>query len=66
MCREFDVKLKILYVQMAHEAIHVLQPFFVFCDNFDASMAHNMLAFTLGLKFKTLKCVMNLIGRDKA
>jgi hypothetical protein len=51
---------------MAHEAIHVLQPFLDFCDKFDASMAHNMLAFMLGPIFKTLKCVTNLIGRDKA
>ncbi len=66
MCGEFDVELKILYVRMAHEAIHVLQPFLDFCDKFDASMAHNMLAFMLGPIFKTLKCVTNLIGRDKA
>jgi hypothetical protein len=66
MCGKFDVELKILYVQMAHEAIHVLQPFLDFCDEFVASMAHKMLAFMLGPIFKTLKCVMNLIGRDKA
>ncbi len=66
MCGEFDVELKILYVWMAQEAICVLQPFLDFRDKFDASMAHNMLALMLDPRFKTLKCVTNLIGRDKA
>jgi hypothetical protein len=66
MCGEFDVVLKILCVRMAHVAICVLQPFLDFCDKFDASMAHNMLALMLDPRFKTLKCVTNLIGRDKA
>jgi hypothetical protein len=35
-------------------------------DKFDASMAHNMLALMLDPRFKTLKCVTNLIGKDKA
>jgi hypothetical protein len=51
---------------MAQEAICVLQPFLDFRDKFDASMAHNMLALMLDPRFKTLKCVTNLIGRDKA
>jgi hypothetical protein len=29
-------------------------------------MVHNMLAFMLDPKFKTLKCVKNVIGKDKA
>ncbi len=66
MCGEFDAKLEILYVRMAHEAICVLQSFLDFCDKFDASMVHNMLAFVLDPKFRTLKCVTTLIGRDKA
>jgi hypothetical protein len=66
MCEEFDAKLEILYVRMAHEAICVLQPFLDFCDKFDASMVHNMLALILDPKIKTLKCVTTLIRRDKA
>ncbi len=65
MCGEFDAKLEILCVQMAHEAICVLQCFFNFCNKFDAFMAHNMLALILDPRFKTLKCVTNLIRRDK-
>jgi hypothetical protein len=47
------------------DTICVLQWFFDFCDKFDAFMAHNMLALMLDPRFKTLKCVTNLIGRDK-
>ncbi len=65
MCGDFDVELEILYARMAHEAICVLQLFLDFCDKFDASMAHNMLALMLDPRFRFLKCVTNLIGRDK-
>jgi hypothetical protein len=66
MCGEFYAKLEILYVQIIHEAIGVLQLFLDFCDKFDASMVHNMLALVLDPRFKTLKCVTNIIRRDKA
>ncbi len=65
MCGEFDVKLEILYAQMVHKAICVLQSCFNVRDMFDAFMVHNMLALVLDPIFKTLKCVKKLIRRDK-
>jgi hypothetical protein len=66
MCGEFYAELEILYVWIAHEAIRVLQSFLDLCDKFDASMVHKMLQLMFDPRFKTSKCVTNLIGRDKA
>jgi len=37
----------------------------MFCVQFDATMVHNMLAFMFHPKYWGLKCVTNLIGKDK-
>jgi hypothetical protein len=43
-CGEFDAKLEIFYVKMVAKSLHVLQLFLAFCIQFDATMAHNMMA----------------------
>jgi hypothetical protein len=51
-CENFDEKLKISYVKMVIEYLHVLQPFLAFCVKFDVAMAHNMMALMLNPKYK--------------
>ncbi len=50
-CGEFHVELEILYVEMVAKSLHVLQPFLAFCVQFDATMAHNMMALMLDLRY---------------
>ncbi len=50
-CGEFDAELEILYVKMVAKSLCVLQPFLAFFIQFDATMAHNMMAFMLNPRY---------------
>jgi hypothetical protein len=50
---------------MVAKPLCVLQPFLAFGIQFDATTAHNMMALMLDPRCKGLKCVTNLIGKDR-
>jgi hypothetical protein len=54
MCKEFGVKLDILYGRMAFEVINVLKLFMAFVMTFNVAIAQNMCTLRLDPSFKGL------------
>ncbi len=62
----FDSKLAKVMIHMKHQMLIVLQPFPSFLHVFYKKRCHNMLAFMLDPRFKSLQLMINYVGREVA
>jgi len=65
-CGNCRSKLKILYTRMATEAVKVLATFIFFAQICQCDKTHNMMTFMFDPMFKSLTCVCEFVGREKA
>lgn len=65
-CGDFDSDIEVLKCWMGLEVVKVLAPFLSFAVRFSSDKAHNMLALMLDLRFKSLDCIIQYVGVDRA
>lgn len=65
-CRDQDVELEILYGSMVGVREKIIQLFLAFAKEYDADMAHNIIAIMLDPHFKGLQCLIEFVGEFKA